>query len=113
MFTRFKSPFWDIGKFPLADSNGTRFVNPWKSTGSNASPFDQEFYLVLNVAVGGTNGWFEDGKSGKPWIDRSPLARKDFWDTRAEWYPTWKEHGQMEVKSVKMWQESGYNGCNV
>lgn len=36
------------------------------------------FYLVLNVAVGGTNGWFADtdggsaggnGKDGKPWIN--------------------------------------------
>lgn len=29
-----------------------------------------EFYLILDVAVGGTNGWFPDG-SEKPWLDGS------------------------------------------
>jgi hypothetical protein len=28
------------------------------------------FYLILDVAVGGTNGWFPDG-SEKPWLDGS------------------------------------------
>jgi hypothetical protein len=28
------------------------------------------FYLILNVAVGGTNGWFPDGPE-KPWLDGS------------------------------------------
>ena len=28
------------------------------STGRANTPFDQEFFLILNVAVGGTNGWF-------------------------------------------------------
>jgi hypothetical protein len=40
--------------------NKTLLDNPWadsKSTTGNA-PFDQSFYLILNVAVGGTNGWF-------------------------------------------------------
>jgi hypothetical protein len=27
-----------------------------------------EFYLILDVGVGGTNGWFPDGKE-KPWYD--------------------------------------------
>jgi hypothetical protein len=34
--------------------------NAWEGQGNNA-PFDQEFYLVLNVAVGGVNGYFPDG----------------------------------------------------
>ncbi|KAH7392680.1 concanavalin A-like lectin/glucanase domain-containing protein [Pyrenochaeta sp. MPI-SDFR-AT-0127] len=113
MFKTFNKPFWDHGQFPVADRNGTRLNNPWELTGSKASPFDQDFYLVLDVAVGGTNGWFEDGKSGKPWIDKSPLAKKDFWDKRDQWYPTWQQDGQMKVKSVKMWQQSGYNGCKA
>ena len=29
------------------------------------------FYLVMNVAVGGTNGWFPDGAGDKPWLDGS------------------------------------------
>jgi len=69
--------------------------------------------LILNVAVGGTNSWFTDGVAGKPWVDASPTARKDFWDARDEWYPTWSKGngGEMVVKSVKMWQQKGYHGC--
>lgn len=113
MYTHFDEPFFKYGNFPLADSNGTRLDNPWATTGSNASPFDQDFYLIINVAVGGTNGWFEDGKSNKPWLDGSKTAKKDFWQAKEQWYPTWEKNGQMEVKSVKMWQQSGYNGCKA
>jgi hypothetical protein len=30
-----------------------------------------EFYLILNVAVGGTSGWFPDWAGDKPWLDGS------------------------------------------
>ncbi|KAF2464880.1 concanavalin A-like lectin/glucanase [Lindgomyces ingoldianus] len=112
MYTHFNQPFWQYGKFPLSDSNGTRILDPWSYTGNDATPFDQDFYLILNVAVGGENGWFKDGKSGKPWVDGSPTARRDFWKARNSWYPTWSKQGFMKVKSVKMWQQEGYNGCN-
>jgi len=39
-----------------------------------ANPFFfyfSEFYLILDVAVGATNGWFPDGVGGKPWLDGS------------------------------------------
>ncbi|KAF7511312.1 hypothetical protein GJ744_004877 [Endocarpon pusillum] len=111
LYANFDIPLWERGDFPLSDSNGTRLVDPWSQTGNAATPFDQDFYLILNVAVGGTNGWFEDGKSGKPWVDGSPTARKDFWNAKDSWYPTWEANGQMKVKSVKMWQQKGYNGC--
>ena len=29
------------------------------------------FYLILNVAVGGTNGFFPDNVGQKPWLDSS------------------------------------------
>ena len=29
------------------------------------------FYLIMNVAVGGTNGWFPDNIGDKPWLDQS------------------------------------------
>lgn len=112
MYTHFDEPFWTYGRFPLADKNGTRLQNPW-GTGSVTSPFDKDFYLVINVAVGSTNGWFQDGKSGKPWLDGSRTAKKDFWSAKDQWYPTWQDGGFMQVKSVKMWQQSGYNGCQA
>jgi hypothetical protein len=74
-------------------------------------PIRSNFYLVLNLAVGGTDGWFQDGASGKPWVDASPISRKDFYGARDTWYPTWVKDEQMKIKSVKIWQQAGYNGC--
>jgi hypothetical protein len=28
-----------------------------------------------------------------------------------EWYPTWEENSEMQIKSVKMWQRKGYGTC--
>lgn len=112
LYIKFNEPFWTRGDFSASNSNGTINENPWAS-GSDATPFDQEFYLILNVAVGGTNGWFPDGVGGKPWVDSSTSAKLEFWDAKDQWYPTWEENGQMIVKSVKMWQQAGYNGCKA
>ena len=76
LYTAFDKPFWQQGHFPPSDANGTRLVDPWSQTGRDSTPFDQNFYLILNVAVGGTNGWFEDGVEGKPWVDASPTAMR-------------------------------------
>jgi hypothetical protein len=118
MWTHFDEPFFEYGKFPLTDSNGTRLVNPWQHTGSKASPFDEDFYLVINLAVGGTNGWFEDGKSNKPWVDTSPFAMREFWAARDSWWPTWQgqgskkgEEGALKIRRVRMWQQGGWKGC--
>ncbi len=107
LYTNFNQPLWQRGGFPLQDSNGTKLVDAWSQTGRFQTPFDQDFYLILNVAVGGTNGWFQDGKSGKPWLDQSPTAKQDFWEARDQWYPTWTAPGagQFEISNVKMWKQ--------
>ena len=126
-----ETSLWERGRFPKTDAvNGTVLVDPWSTPrgekdaggGNPSTPFDQPFYLILNVAVGGTNGWFEDGKSGKPWVDSSRVkARKQFWDARESWMGTWgwgsdgKElvEGQgaaMLVSRVRIWQEKGWGG---
>jgi hypothetical protein len=33
-----------------------------------------EFYLVIDLAVGGTSGWFPDSVGGKMWYDGSASA---------------------------------------
>ncbi|KAJ2987990.1 hypothetical protein NUW58_g4212 [Xylaria curta] len=104
LYTNFDQYLWDRGNFPAANSNGTRLEDPWSQTGRKNTPFDQKFYLILNVAVGGTNGWFEDSKSGKPWLDNSPNAKKDFWHAQNTWMPTWKSPA-LEVSKVSMWQQ--------
>jgi beta-glucanase (GH16 family) len=75
-----KNELWNKGNFAtVTTSNGTLFENPWRQGGNNA-PFDQSFYLILNVAVGAQNGWFFDGEGGKPWVDGSDFAARDFWN---------------------------------
>ncbi|KAJ7848509.1 glycoside hydrolase family 16 protein [Mycena olivaceomarginata] len=79
-------------------------------TGGNAAPFDQDFYLIMNVAVGGTNGWFPDGQGDKPWLNHAGNPMVDFIKNKAQWLPTWpedpKERG-LGVDYVRMWKHCG------
>jgi hypothetical protein len=62
--------FYELGNFA---SEG--IANPWAG-GSKMAPFDKDFYLILNVAVGGT-AYFPDGianPGGKPWVNTSPVV---------------------------------------
>ncbi|CAM9187888.1 unnamed protein product, partial [Discosporangium mesarthrocarpum] len=83
--------FWERGGFQ--DLEGV--VNPWKGRG-NSAPFDQGFYLIMNVAVGGVGGFFPDGDDGdeskKPWKNSDGDAPLKFWEAREDWLPTWKEN---------------------
>ena len=106
LYNPFKEYLWDRGQFPLSNSNGTTLTNPWINDPNYNAPFDQEFYLIINLAVGGTNGWFKDGAAGKPWVDKSKTAPKDFLAGKDQWYPTWKpETAKFTISSVKMWQQ--------
>ena len=95
--------FWELGNF--GDVN-----NPWIGSDGQLVPFDTEFYLILNVAVGGTNGFFPDdavngGGSAKPWNNQSPTAMKDFWLAKEQWHSTWEpEDSAMQVRDIKVWQ---------
>ncbi|KAF7188577.1 Beta-1,3-glucan-binding protein [Pseudocercospora fuligena] len=126
MYTRFGSKYgdmWQQGDFAGTYVNGSTVINPWSGAAVNA-PFDQEFYLILNVAVGGTNGYWPDDKcytdaeSGqtfcagdKPWRNENrSTAMLDFWRAKDEWLPTWgaDDSRGMTVKSVKAFK---YSGC--
>jgi hypothetical protein len=51
---------WVRGNFDSqAYANGSALVDPWTQTGRYNTPFDQSFNLILNVAVGATNGYFQ------------------------------------------------------
>lgn len=74
LIVNFDEPFFKRGDFPPVVQNGTDFIatpNPWKDGTPNVAPFDKPFYLIMNVAVGGTNGWFPDGAGNKPWLEHS------------------------------------------
>jgi len=107
---RITQSFWDRGNFPPTVQNGTETIlleNPWAS-GDISAPFDQPFYLIMNVAVGGTNGWFPDNVANKPWLDGSQTAMRDFARAQDSWYSTWPSNiadRAMQVESVKMWQK--------
>ncbi|XP_039748532.1 beta-1,3-glucan-binding protein-like isoform X3 [Pararge aegeria] len=102
-----KGGFWNYGGF---DSN-RNILNPWRY-GSKMAPFDQKFYLIINLAVGGTSGYFPDGVQNptpKPWLNSSPKAATDFWDAKEAWLPTWgldKNDGKnaaLQVDYVRVW----------
>lgn len=137
LYVKFNQPFWQRGFFPLTFENGTKVVDPWSQTGRSSTPFDQgmqydcfcliiekhsisavkhglichslviDFYLILNVAIGGTNGWFADEVANKPWVDGSPTAPYDFWAAKNQWYSTWPTDSTrgMTIDYVKMWQK--------
>jgi len=108
----FNQPFFQRGDFPEVIFNGSGLAplaNPWLN-GTNATPFDQEFYLIMNVAVGSTNGWFPEGQGNKPWLDHSQNPARDFINAANQWYPTWPtsvEDRAMIVDYVKMWKHCG------
>jgi hypothetical protein len=69
-----KQPLWDKGEFSSVIINSTHIDNPWAKTAKGNTPFDQKFYLILNVAVGARNGWFLDNVGSKPWVDAAYSA---------------------------------------
>jgi hypothetical protein len=53
-----KENMWQRGQFANRLENYTILHDPWLNSSNNNAPFDQRFYLILNVAVGSRNGWF-------------------------------------------------------
>ncbi|KAK7455052.1 hypothetical protein BaRGS_00039541 [Batillaria attramentaria] len=87
--------YWNYGGF-----SGT---NPWTRGGRDA-PFDKEMVIQLNVAVGGTNGYFPDDPQ-KPWRNDERDANGSFWAARHQWYPTWQgDSCALQVKDIKVFQ---------
>jgi len=92
--------FWELGGF--------QGENIW-SDGSKMAPFDQNFYFILNVAVGGN--FFPDGcynaHGDKPWPSNNvPGSMKSFWEARQDWVPTWdmdSEERALKIDYIKVW----------
>ncbi|EDS42144.1 gram-negative bacteria binding protein [Culex quinquefasciatus] len=103
--------FWSRGGFVTTSPASE---NPWMHA-SVMAPFDQEFYIIMNLAVGGTNGFFPDvppatnGNRGKPYSNNSPAAARDFWNGRNIWQPTWQmnvnrgKESSLQVDYVRVW----------
>uniref|UniRef100_A0A093V4X5 Beta-1,3-glucan-binding protein n=1 Tax=Talaromyces marneffei PM1 TaxID=1077442 RepID=A0A093V4X5_TALMA len=97
---------YERGNFASMSVNGSIPLDPWSGTKRYNTPFDQAFYLILNVAVGSTNSYFQDGYGSKPWIDKSADAMAQFYNASSAWESTWGEGDTrgMSVKSVKIFQ---------
>ncbi|KAI9312954.1 concanavalin A-like lectin/glucanase domain-containing protein [Dichotomocladium elegans] len=97
LLVNFDQSFWDRGGFPET------MMNPWRGSHISA-PFDQEFYLILNVAAGGATEYWPDAP-GKPWKNSDPHAMNSFWDHRDQWLETWGEGNKraLAVDWVKIW----------
>jgi hypothetical protein len=104
--------FWEWGKPWSSD-----VTNPWTS-GTNLAPFDRAFHFILNVAVGGTNGFIPDGcinRDGvpeyqKPWSnsDSYENAMRKFYDNRNNWKWTWDSeatNSHMQVDYIRVYQK--------
>nr|XP_002740978.1 PREDICTED: beta-1,3-glucan-binding protein-like [Saccoglossus kowalevskii] len=102
--------FWEYGGWheSLPDDD-----NPW-AQGDKLAPFDKPFYITMNVAVGGTTGYWDDNLINspcpKPWSNTSPYAPKEFWEDNACWYPTWRpdenngEYAALQVDYVRFYE---------
>jgi len=107
-----KEGFWSMGEF---EQQAPGIDNPWRYSKNKMAPFDKEFYILINVAVGGTNGFFDDSwtnaAGAKPWNNNSPTAMRDFWQAKNQWYPTWNsdvnngEDAALQVRSIRVWQK--------
>lgn len=91
-----KQSFFERGQF------GEGTFNPWQGE-PNAAPFNREFHIILNLAVGGTNSYFPDG-FGKPWSNTDSHSVNQFYNSKDQWYPTWNgEDAALKVDSIKYW----------
>lgn len=97
--------FWQRGRFDERDPGRD---NPWKRN-SIMAPFDQEFFIILNIAVGSTI-YFSDDYTNlngeKPWRNNAAHPLTDFWEGRDQWMPTWKldsDNSHMKVDYVRVY----------
>lgn len=91
--------FWELGGFP------STIENPWVGASNpRMAPFDEKFYFVINLACGGTNGFFPDDVTpAKPWHNTNGNAFADFWNARGAWYQTWLgEDKALQIDYVKV-----------
>jgi len=103
-----KQSFWNRAGFPTTAQNGSAEVPITNPYTDNNSPFDQPFYLIIDLAVGGTSGWFPDKVGNKPWFDGSLNAMYEFYQAQSTWHATWPTDpadGAFRIDSVKMWKK--------
>lgn len=97
--------FWKRGGFDKTFPG----VESTYRTGTKMAPFDEEFFLIINLSVGGILNFPDntENPNGKPWKNTSPKAASDFWEGRDQWLPTWdlknRTKTALQVDYVRVW----------
>jgi beta-glucanase (GH16 family) len=98
-------PF-DEDMFTKGDFDKT-INNPWKGETEKSAPFNREYYLIFNVAVGGVNEYFPDGQCDKLWTNDDPHSVNTFYNAKETWYKTWNypetHQSAMQIDWVKVY----------
>ncbi|KAK3910340.1 Beta-1,3-glucan-binding protein [Frankliniella fusca] len=92
-----KEGFWKLGGFQGEDI--------WN--GKKMAPFDQKFFIIMNVAVGGS--FFGDDLRNephpRPFNLSSGRPMRQFWENKDWWKDTWKgESAALQVDYVRVYQ---------
>jgi hypothetical protein len=102
----FNESLWHKGSRVHGDFERAREDNPWQDSPNKNAPFDKDFFLIMNLAVGGTNKYFGEDMPDKPWTHGTKHAVDQFWKARHKWGPTWKgEDADMRVDYVRIWTD--------
>ncbi|KAM0736747.1 Beta-1,3-glucan-binding protein [Formica fusca] len=80
------------------------------NVGRKNAPFDQEFYITLGVGAGGLRVFPDNTTSSgspKPWRNIGAKALLNFWNSRNEWLPSWRQddgkNTAFAIDYVKVW----------
>jgi hypothetical protein len=76
----------------------------WLSVG--LTTISREFPIPAILDPSNEFEYYRDQMDGKPWVDASKSAMKEFYLAQSSWLPSWgtPEERGMIVKSVKMWE---------
>ena len=100
-FTVPEGGFWKLGEF---DKLIPGTANPWVG-GERMAPFDQDFFIIMNVAVGGLKFFLDGYKPERPWKNDSPKAKEEFWAARDKWLKTWVgDDVAMKIDYIRVWK---------
>lgn len=101
-----------VRQYEAGDGFWTHYDFPGENIwlgGTPMAPFDQEFVIQMNVAVGGTsyfNDRYTNFPSSKPYSNDSPRPAREFWEGRAQWEPTWNLYNDdrnFQIDYVRVW----------
>ncbi|KAH8410736.1 hypothetical protein KR222_002191, partial [Zaprionus bogoriensis] len=62
--------------------------------GTPMAPFDRMFYVTLGVSVGGFGDFVDNLRTSnyeKPWLNKHPQAKLQFWQSQDQWLPSWTQ----------------------